>query len=215
MELLLTVEDHFLIKGRGLVITPLLNYPENIPIRPFSDQVVIRPPNRDEIKLTVNFAIEQFVIDRGGGDANRHIVIMYPEGTKELIPVGTQVFVTQELLHYIKGELHTDTDSIIWLEPWSPINDSKTCVNIERQLYREIGKEHLLFKKPMRVIGRSQEKDEFLFEYGLSTQLAVVHLTFRSKPENPPFPTTDMYKDIIEFIEKRMKPDHEAFTSGK
>jgi hypothetical protein len=211
MQLLLTVDNHYLLKGQGLIITPLLDHPENITIRPFSDQVVIRPPHTNEIKLTAEFMIDQFVTDRGGGVARR-VVIMFPHGTKELIPVGTQILVTQELLHYIKGELHIDTDSIVWLEPWSPINDSKTRMNVERELYKEIRQGHLLYRQPMRAIGRSQEKNIFLFEYGLSLKLAVVQLTFRRFLTVPLLPTTDIYRDLIEFIDKRMKPDHEAYT---
>jgi hypothetical protein len=214
MELLLTVDQHFLIKGRGLTVLPLIDYPTDFLYKPFLDQVVVRPPEKDEITFTAKFNLEHHTGHYPNGeiwDAD-YIVLQLPEGTKELVPVGTQVFVTQELLHYIKGEIHTDTHSISWLEPWSEIEDPKICWDIERELYREIGKGHSLFMQPMRAIGRSQDKDNFLFEFGLSSRLAVVHLTYSWISKRPPYPITYLYNDITEFVEKRMKPDHDAFT---
>ena len=103
MELLLTVDNHFLVKDRGLVITPDLDRPRSFLFIPFREQVVIQSPDRDAITLTAEFNVVLFVIGR---EDDPRIVIMFPEGSKELIPIGSQVFVTQELSQYLKGEYH-------------------------------------------------------------------------------------------------------------
>ncbi len=210
MELLLTVKEYFLITGRGMLITPTLDYAKDRLFIPFSAQVTIQSPDNEAITLTAEFFREHDHIAGGG----YIFPVLFPEGTKELVPVGSQVFVSKELFQYLRGELHTDTDSIRWLEPWSAINNSKSGTIIERELYKEVSKGHVLYRQPMRAIGRRQDKDDFVFEFGLSSQLAVVHLTFASKPELPPFPTMHMYHDITEFIDMRMKPDHEAFKGN-
>jgi hypothetical protein len=101
--LLLTVEDHFLIEGRGLVVVPLLDIPPDDRLfKPFSDEVVICRPDGTEVCFAVTFVVEHFSLVGGGGKCN--IVAMLPKGTKETVPVGSRIFVTEKAHARIRGE---------------------------------------------------------------------------------------------------------------
>lgn len=102
-ELLLVVKDRFLIKGRGLVVLPLLATPSDSGIfEPFSDEALVRRPDETEERLTVKFSVEHFSFTGGGGKWN--IVAMLPDGTKETIPVDSQLFVSMETKRRLRGE---------------------------------------------------------------------------------------------------------------
>jgi len=96
MELLLIIEDHFLITGRGIFVIPWLDYPENWRFKPFSDKVVLRKPDGTEEHCFVSFIVERVHFSYGG--SNTHIVLQFPEGTKEKVPIGSHVFVSKEIL---------------------------------------------------------------------------------------------------------------------
>jgi len=41
-----------------------------------------------------------------------------------------------------------------------------------------------------------------------------VHLTYtRLPPDRPPWPQTEIFEDPASFVERRMKSDHEDFTT--
>ncbi|RPI79718.1 MAG: hypothetical protein EHM45_01730 [Desulfobacteraceae bacterium] len=102
IELLLTVKDRFLIKGRGLVVLPLLaTTSESGIFEPFSDESLVRRPDETEERLTVTFSKERFSF-AGGGKWN--IVAMLPNGTKETVPVDSQLFVSKETKRRLRGE---------------------------------------------------------------------------------------------------------------
>jgi len=105
-KLLLSVEDHFQIEGRGLVVTPLLNLlPNGKKFEPFSDSVVIRRPDGTEDKLRAQFGLEHFSFRGGGGQWN--IVVVFPSETKASVPLGTDVFVSSGVFARIRGEVPT------------------------------------------------------------------------------------------------------------
>jgi hypothetical protein len=101
MELLLTVDGHFLIKDRGILVLPWLDYPENRRFKAFSDEVVIRRPNGIEEHCLVSFVSEHVRFSHGG--SNMHIILQFPEGTQETVPVGSQVFVSDSTWQKLHG----------------------------------------------------------------------------------------------------------------
>jgi hypothetical protein len=100
--LLLTVEDHFLIEGRGLVVVPPIDLPPS-PLRftPFSDELRIERPDGTEEQFLVTFVIEHFSL-RGGG-SKWNITPMIPKGTKATIPIGSRFFIREESVKRLKG----------------------------------------------------------------------------------------------------------------
>ena len=100
-----------------------------------------------------------------------------------------------------------------WLEPWWSTEDA--CENFRngftRQLLLEVGPGHELFGLPIRLIGRGQG-DDALFELLDGTcRVAVVHLTWAKATEQLPWPVTDIYSNLQEWVEKCMQPEHEAW----
>jgi len=90
--LLLTVEDTFLIDGRGLVVVPPIDLPpEPLRLTPFSDELRIERPDGTEMQALVKFASEHFSL-RGGG-SKWHVTPMIPDGTRESIPIDSRLFV--------------------------------------------------------------------------------------------------------------------------
>jgi hypothetical protein len=101
--LLLTVSDHFLIEGRGLIVVPHLDLPP-APRRfvPFVDQVQIRRPDGTEQSVSARFLIEHLSL-RGGG-SKWNIVVMFPQGTKETIPIGSSIYVCADTMMKLDGD---------------------------------------------------------------------------------------------------------------
>jgi hypothetical protein len=98
---------------------------------------------------------------------------------------------------------------INWLEPWGSVQNPEV---FEKELYREVGQQHILYGKKVIAIGARCDCDDCLFEVLDSDfRFAVVHLTY-SKEENPNWPDTEIYKDIDTWIKERMMADHEEFN---
>ena len=107
---------------------------------------------------------------------------------------------------------HTGGD---WLVPWRAVVDSDAS-QLERELHRELAPGHPLFGRTTgaSALAVRQDCDDVLFELRDPTQFAVVHLTYiKTPPDKLPWPETEMFGDMSSFIERRMKPDHEDFTT--
>lgn len=103
---LLTVEDHFLLEGRGLVVVPLLELPpENRRFKPFSCEATVRRPDGTEHVLTVKFAVEHFRLIDGGSKWS--ITPLLPDATKETVPIGSQLFIDEDVRRKLNGEVST------------------------------------------------------------------------------------------------------------
>jgi len=101
---LLIVEDHFLIAGRGLVLAPLLDLPpDDRRFTQFTDEVLIRRPDGSEQRCPGYFWTEHFY--RSGGKGSWHIALVLPTGTKESVPIGSGVFVSEQAHARIRGEV--------------------------------------------------------------------------------------------------------------
>lgn len=107
---LLTVEDHFLIEGRGLIIVPHLDVPP-APRRfvPFSDDVRIQRPNRTEQTFVARFLYEHLSLLGGGSKWN--IVLMIPQGTKESIPIGSVIYGCADTMMKLNGTVLSNANT--------------------------------------------------------------------------------------------------------
>jgi hypothetical protein len=106
-------------------------------------------------------------------------------------------------------------DNISWLEPWDELCTEP--VSFENELYKEVGEYHILYGKKVTAVGRRYDCDDFLFKiHDSEFEYAVVHLTYSSKREgNPKFPRTKVFRDINDWIERCMIPDHSEYTVGE
>ena len=105
-----------------------------------------------------------------------------------------------------------EIDEIKWLEPWSAVVDDGMRAMLESELAKEVGRGHLLFQRPTRALARRYDQDDVLYAVGSPAQLAVVHLSYAAKPDQPPWPSTTLFDNLTAFIEGRMKPDHDEYA---
>jgi hypothetical protein len=99
-----------------------------------------------------------------------------------------------------------------WLEPWSAVIDEAMRAKLEGELAREVGRGHILFRRPARALARRYDQDDVLFAIGNPSQLAVVHLTWAAHPEGPAWPSTSLFDEMSGFAEERMKRDHDEYA---
>lgn len=94
--------------------------------------------------------------------------------------------------------------------PWWSTDDHDADFHeaFEAQLRREVGPGHILHGVPARLAARYDPNDDALFELlDGSERYAVVHLTWASRPEPPPWPVTAVYESFEAFAAERMGPD--------
>jgi hypothetical protein len=99
---------------------------------------------------------------------------------------------------------------IEWLEPWASTMGLNSGFHdrYRRQLELEVSQGHPLFGLPTKLIAKGNGDDAlFSIEDG-SERIAAVHLTWVQKQQRPPYPVTQVYLNIQQFIEVRMRPDH-------
>jgi hypothetical protein len=83
----------------------------------------------------------------------------------------------------------------------------------EREMRAELGPGHPLFGVPVAAIGKHDGSDDVLFQVlDGSGRVAVVHLTWATHPEPPPWPRTTFFDGLEAFARLRMCPDHDDFA---
>lgn len=109
-----------------------------------------------------------------------------------------------------------DFDRSVWLEPWEAFLSASRRLTFEAELRKEVGRRHALFdcRERARALAHRGDCDDALFLIeGESPYLAQVHLTWRGVPEfDPRWPSTQSFATFEEWVEKQMKPDHQAWS---
>lgn len=97
--------------------------------------------------------------------------------------------------------------NIDWLEPWDSLCTEGS--SFEQELYKELGENHVLYSRKVTAIGRRYDRDDLLFEINdIEFKFAVVHLTFSGKDESGTYPRIKLYKDLDDWINRCMIPEH-------
>jgi hypothetical protein len=105
-------------------------------------------------------------------------------------------------------------NNIKWLEPWDSLCTEPS--SFEKEFYNEVGEQHILYGKKVIAIGRRYDYDTFLFHVDNSEfRFAVVHLTYSLKEEDSNYPKTKLYKDLNDWINRCMIPDHSEYMLGE
>lgn len=103
--------------------------------------------------------------------------------------------------------------SISWLEPWAPIERDQERNALESELRLELSAVHPLSALPAFALARRRDRDDVLFEIGRG-RVAEVHPTWRRGREpDPRWPETIICESASAWVEDRMRPHHEEFTS--
>jgi hypothetical protein len=94
---LLTIEDLFLIEGRGVVVIPDFSVPDGWKDR--TDTVVVTKPDGQQYEATAQFSMSHFrMLDpKTSIDKRWRVVVMLLNGKKEELPVGSKILVSQEI----------------------------------------------------------------------------------------------------------------------
>src|SRR5438309_11358347 len=94
---LLTVEDCFLIEGRGVVVIPDFSVPDGWKDR--TDTVVVMKPDGHRYDATARFSMSHFrMLDpKAPIDKRWRVVVLLLDRKKEDLPVGSKIIVSQEV----------------------------------------------------------------------------------------------------------------------
>lgn len=88
--------------------------------------------------------------------------------------------------------------------PWLPLGDDGATFATE--LKREVTLGHVFHGwSAVRAIARREDRDDVLFV--VDTMLAVVHLTYAGREDDPRWPYTDLFASWDEFLATRLAAD--------
>lgn len=91
-----------------------------------------------------------------------------------------------------------------WPGSWVAISDEHQAHSLAQELLRELSFGHPLACTPLTVIGRCGACDDIVVSIDDSTmRVAVVHLTWSSKFETPPWPSTIFFESLDSFFSER------------
>ena len=100
-----------------------------------------------------------------------------------------------------------------WIDPWVPVSERGRAA-YDNELQMEVGLDHPLYGVKIKAVGRTCHTDDVLFQLKdhRIAEYAVVHLTFRGKPESgPQWPSVTLYRDLEHFVTQRMLRDAAAY----
>ena len=105
-----------------------------------------------------------------------------------------------------------DLSEIAWRRPWCSVSP-KEAKDFEKELKREVCKEHALFNRKVKAIGRRIDCDDVLFHLeDAGTQLVVAHLTWKEESHYN-WPSTEFFTSVEDWRKTRMVPDVEDYES--
>lgn len=89
---------------------------------------------------------------------------------------------------------------------WSAVEDG---AGLEQEMAKEVGQGHVLCGIPCRAIARANYNDDILVQLPDTgapdgSRYAVVHLTWSGKPEEPPWPSTELFPAFQSWYEPRL-----------
>jgi hypothetical protein len=100
---LLTVQEHFDITGRGLVLLPDFDVPQGWRNR--AESVLVVTPDGSEQEFDARFELIHFNIRDANVEANRRwrVSVSLPSATKSAVPIGSRLLCESELKAAIAG----------------------------------------------------------------------------------------------------------------
>jgi hypothetical protein len=84
---------------------------------------------------------------------------------------------------------------------WSALNSSRDTTSAADELQKELSAGHILFGFVLVPIARRTDDDTILVWINDGTErLAEVHLTWRASLEEPPYPLTQIFDNVDDWI---------------
>jgi hypothetical protein len=102
-----------------------------------------------------------------------------------------------------------------WLEPWCSATQMGEHIaqGWQRQLQIEVPPGHALFGVPVKLLARGNGDDALFEILDGSGRVANVHLTWSKSQERLPWPGTDIYSSLQDWVEQVMVPEHQEWVS--
>ena len=110
MTEILTVADHFEIRGRGLVLVPDFDPPMNGHWKNFSQTVIVLTPGGQRLELQADFTPIHFHIRDPNAAHFREpwrVSVALPSGTKQTVPIGSKLLGHSDVMAFLLGDGHT------------------------------------------------------------------------------------------------------------
>jgi hypothetical protein len=106
-----------------------------------------------------------------------------------------------------------DPSELDWPDRWVAIHYDDVG-KFSRELLREMPSDHRLYGLPFCVMGRREDRDDFLFQIqDADYKFAHVHLTW-AKESDPQWPWTTLYKTFEDFIAEEESEESEQGGDG-
>jgi hypothetical protein len=104
---------------------------------------------------------------------------------------------------------------MVWLEPWCAASQmgEQIAQGWQKQLQIEVPPGHALFGVPVILLARGNGDDALFELLDGSGRVANVHLTWSKSQERLPWPGTDIFSSLDEWIEKVMVPEHQEWAN--
>ena len=99
-----------------------------------------------------------------------------------------------------------------FLAPWTAL-DRERAEALTARLQSGLSAGHVLHGIKFRALASRMDRDDVLCEDDGSTQLAVVHMTWRAET-NPLWPSTRLFRDWDHWATEDMHPSHREFECG-
>jgi hypothetical protein len=96
------------------------------------------------------------------------------------------------------------------LAPWQALSPER-AEHFLRELENELDVHHPLYGVELKPIALSTQADDVLFQLN-DGRVAMVHLTWKSRPETPPWPHHTIYLTFEDWVQKVILPEHDDFT---
>lgn len=106
-----------------------------------------------------------------------------------------------------------DGEHMKWLDPWWSTEDQNDSFQetFRKQLERELSPEHGLYSIPVKLIARGSGDDALFQLLDDSNRVALVHLTWSQKQQQPPWPATTIFASLEQWSEAVMLPEHQQW----
>lgn len=104
---LFSIEDCFLIEARGAIVIPTFSVPNGWKDR--TETVTVKKPDGQRYETTAQFSMSHFrpVNPKASLDERWRVVVLFPNGKKEELPVGSKILVSREIRNAILPHRHS------------------------------------------------------------------------------------------------------------
>lgn len=142
---------------------------------------------------------------------------LYVETPDLFVKELSRACIEKTIAHLLdKGDLETVLNpsvfGLAYLDPWMDVSQLEDMGEaLEKELNKEVHKNHFLHKKAIYLQSKRQDNDDILIELA-DGRYCVVHLTWSGTTEKGDYPKTEIYSDAKDFWIRKMAKDIKHFN---